>query len=347
MNQRVFGTLGERPILEARLASGGAEARVIEFGASLADLIVPAPGGRRQRVVLGLNALRDYEFFSAHMGAIAGRVANRIAGGSFMLDGDSHSLDRNQDGRHTLHSAGAAFGKRPWTILHQDVGSVTLGVVSAAGEAGFPGALTATCRYTLGEAALRIELTAFSDRPTLCNLTNHAYFKLDDTLDILDHELEIRANLYLPSDADLIPDGSLLRVSGTPYDFRTPRSILMMGEDGERCAYDTSFIIRRDRTERDTSGLELALAARLMSARSELEMQVWTSEPVVHLYDAGGLNVPVPGIDGMRYGAHAGLCLETQHAPDSPHLPHLPSIVLRPGQLYRQVTEFRFMPRAG
>lgn len=345
MSRRAFGTYESLSVDEVTIQSEGSVAKIIEYGAVLRDLVVTRPDGGKQRVVLGFDTLRDYMLHSPHMGAIAGRFANRIAGGTFKLDGWEHHIPRNQAGKHALHGGGQGFGKRPWTILGFDEASVTLGLVSPDGDHGFPGTLTATCRYVLKGATMRVELTAFTDKPTVCNLTNHSYFKLDDTLDILDHDLEIRANLYTPVNADLIPDGTLAPVSGTPYDFRAPRSILMMGDDGERCWYDHNFVLWRDHPEADVSGLELALAARLSSARSGLAMEVWTSEPCIQLYDAEKLNIPVPGLGGAMYGAHAGLALETQHTPDSPNLPHLPSTVLRPGQLYRHITEFRFGPR--
>ncbi|HRK24487.1 MAG TPA: aldose epimerase family protein [Beijerinckiaceae bacterium] len=347
MSRRNFGTFEGRPVDEVMITSEGAEARIIEYGAVLRDLIVPRADGGRQRVVLGLNSLRDYELHSPHFGAIAGRYANRIGGGTFRLDGWDYQIPKNQAGKHALHGGGQGFGKRPWTILAHDASSVTLGLVSSDGDAGFPGTLTAACRYVLKGPTLRVELTAFTDKPTICNLTNHSYFKLDDGLDVLDHDLQIRANLYTPIDEDLIPDGTLAPVSGTPFDFRRPRPILMMRDDGERAWYDHNWVLRRDPLEADESGLDLALAARLSSQRSKMQMEVWTTEPCLQFYDAERLNLPVPGLDGAMYGAHAGLCLETQHAPDSPNLPHMPSTVLRPGELYRHVTEFRFGPIGG
>lgn len=345
MTVSLFGTLENRPVHAATIASGGARASIIEYGAVLRDLVVPLPGGGEQRVVLGFDRLEDYVLHSPHAGAIAGRFANRIGHGRFTLDGETYDLPRNQAGKHTLHGGGAGFGKRAWALLHADAASVTLGLHSPDGDAGFPGAMTVTCRYTLAGATLRVEITAFTDRPTVLNLTNHAYFNLDGSLDILDHELQVMANLITPVDADLIPNGALAPVSGTPYDFRTPRPILALGADGAPCHYDNNFVLRRATTERTACGAELALAAALSSPKSGLKMEVWTTEPCLQVYDAAKLNIPVPGLGGAMYGAHAGLCLEAQHAPDSPNLPHLPSTVLRPGALYRHITEFRFGPR--
>lgn len=333
------------PIREVVLTSpGGLEARVMEWGATLRDLLVPRPGGGRQRVVLGLAEIADYPKHASHMGAIAGRYANRIGQGRFTLDGQTYQLPLNQDGRHSLHGGGQGFGKRPWTIVDHDAASVTLALVSPDGDAGFPGRLALWCRYSLvGEATLRIELSATSDAATVVNLAHHSYFKLDDGPDILDHELEIRANLITPVDADLIPDGSLAPVAGTPFDFRKPRPVRLADPDGSRIWYDHNFMLRRDRREPSAAaGLELAHAATLRSPLSGLAMQLWTTEPALQVYDGFKLNTAVAGLDGQPYRANAGIALEPQHVPDSPNLPHFPSTVLRPGAAYRQVSEYRF-----
>lgn len=341
-----LGTLADgTPIHAATLRSpSGLEAQIVEWGASLRDLVVPLSGGRRQRVVLGLQDIADYPLHASHMGAIAGRYANRIGGGRFTLDGKSYQLPLNQDGRHSLHGGGQGFGKRPWTIVHHDAASVTLALVSPDGDAGYPGTLNVWCRYSLqGEATLRIELSATSDTATIVNLAHHSYFRLDDGPDILDHDLEIRSHLITPVDADLIPDGSLVDVAGTPFDFRKPRPIRHASADGSRFWYDHNFVLRRDRCEPSAAeGLELAHAATLRSHRSGLSMQLWTTEPALQAYDGFKLNTPVPGLGGAPYGACAGVALEPQHVPDSPNLPHFPTTVLRPGEVYRQVSEYRF-----
>jgi aldose 1-epimerase len=349
MSIRTFGEIDSQPIREITLTNAaGAEAKIITYGAVLRDLIVPrdlvVPGeGAMQRVVLGLNSLEDYLNHSPHFGAIAGRYANRIGGGRFMLDGKAYQLPLNQDNRHSLHGGGQGFGKKPWTLLHFDPSSVTLGLVSPDGEAGYPGTLNVTCRYVLSDSnALKVELSAFTDAPTILNLCNHTYFNLDGSPDILDHELTVRANVMTPVDADMIPDGSLLPVSGTPFDFRRPRPVRLMNEDGSRFWYDHNFVLRRERREPAMGGIELAHAATLASPKSGLQMEVWTTEPCLQVYDGFKLNLPVNGLDGTSYHANAGIALEPQHAPDSPNLPHMPSTVLRPGELYRQVSEYRF-----
>ena len=344
MTTRIFGEASGRTIEEITLRNAaGAEAKIITWGAVLRDLVIPLADGAMQRVVLGLESLEDYLNHSPHFGAIAGRYANRIGGGRFMLDGKAYQLPLNQENRHSIHGGGQGFGKKPWTLLHHDAASVTLGLVSPDGEAGYPGTLQVTCRYALTDAnALRIELAAFTDAPTILNLAHHSYFNLDGAPDILDHELMVRANVMTPVDADMIPDGSMMPVSGTPFDFRRPRAIRLVGEDGARFWYDHNFVLRRERREPGAGGTELAHAATLGSAASCLQMEVWTTEPCLQVYDGFKLNLPVSGLDGAHYGANAGIALEPQHAPDSPNLPHIPSTVLRPGELYRQVTEYRF-----
>ncbi len=216
-------------------------------------------------MVLGFGGLDEYLKHSPHFGAIAGRYANRIGQGRFVLDGKAHQLKLNQDGRHSLHGGGDGFGKLPWSILHHDAASVTLALHSPDGDHGYPGALTALCRYTLAEpATLRVELTATTDAPTIVNLCHHSYFNLDGSADILDHELELRANLITPVDADLIPSGEVASVAGTAFDFRKPRPIRMAQADGSRRWYDHNWVLRRDRREPSVMpGLEVAHAATL------------------------------------------------------------------------------------
>jgi len=340
-----FGHLPDgTPVREVTLRSvAGATATIMEWGAVVRDMTVPVKG-KPQRVVLGFAALDDYLKHSPHFGAIAGRFANRIEGGRFVLDGKAHQLKLNQAGKHSLHGGGGGFGKRPWTILHHDAASVTLALVSPDGDHGYPGALTVTCRYTLAEpATLRTELTATTDAATIVNLCQHSYFNLDGSPDVLAHELEVRANLITPVDEDLIPSGEVASVAGTPFDFRKSRPLRHDNADGSRHWYDHNFILRRDRREPSVmAGLEVALAATLRSPLNGLSMQVWTSEPALQVYDGFKTQTPVPGLGGSSYGSSSGLCLEPQHVPDSPNLPHFPTTVLRPGEVYRQVTEYRF-----
>jgi aldose 1-epimerase len=341
-----FGALDGRTVNEVRLegAGGAITASIIEYGAVVRDLHVRRRDGVMQRVVLGFDSLDTYVAHSPHFGAIAGRFANRIGGGTFELDGRRYQLPRNQDGHHSLHGGGRGFGTRPWRFVQTAADRVTLALESPDGDQGYPGTLHVTCRYALVEPkTLRIALEATTDRPTIVNLCHHSYFNLDGAADILDHDLEVRANLFAKVDADLIPDGQLLSVAGTPLDFRKPRVIRHVDPNGTRFRYDNAYVLRRDRIEASAAdGLDVAHAATLVAPRCGLRMQVWTTEPALQVYDGAKLAVPVPGLDGAGYGVCAGLCLEPQHLPDSPNLPHFPSTVLRPGAVYRQLTEYRF-----
>jgi len=334
MSIHVFGEVDGAPVVEISIASGaGAAAKILSWGAVLRDLLVPA-GDKLQRVTLGLNSMADYVAHSPSFGAVPGRFANRIANGRFRLDGVAHELDRKPGEKHTLHGGPRGFGKRIWKVADHSASAVTLTLHSPAGEAGFPGALDATCVYRMIEpATLRVELSAVCDMPTIVNLTQHAYFNLDGSPDILDHDVMLNCDFYTPTDAELIPTGEIRAVAGGAYDFRSMRSV----RNSAGATYDTNFVLK-DQPGRDG----LAHAASVRSKVSGLVLELHTSEPGVQFYDAAKLNCPVPGLDGARYGAHAGLCLEPQVFPDSPNRRHFPPCVLRPDEEYRHISEFRF-----
>lgn len=344
---RLFGTFKGRDISAATIAApdGSITVDVLEYGATIRDCVVTLQGAPVQRVVLGLETLDDYVAHAPHFGAIAGRYANRIRDGRFVLDGVTYQLPKNQDGKHSLHGGGAGFGKSAWTFIEVTPERVVLAAQSANGEHGYPGALTVTCTYTAENGgALSVRLSATTTAPTVINLCQHSYFNLDGCADILDHTLEIRANLMTPVDGDLIPNGSLMAVAGTPYDFRTPRAVRVLDPSGARVPLDNNWVLRGDRTAGRPAGhlRDLALAATLSSATSMLAMDVWTTEPGLQVYDGTRVNVSVPGLNGARYGAASGIALEPQHFPDSPNLPHFPSTVLRPGAVYLQTTVYAF-----
>ena len=328
-----FGTVDGTDIQQVTIRSrAGAEAKILTWGAVVRDLLVPSASGP-QRVVLGLNTIDDYRAHSPYFGAIAGRFANRIAEGRFTLDGTTYDLPRNE-ARACLHGGPHGFGTRPWRIRDFSEQSVTLAFESPDGDQGFPGSLEALCTYTLLEpATLRVDLSATTDKPTVVNLTNHSYFNLDGSPDILGHELTIRAGARTPTDADLIPTGEILAVDGTPYDFRQARPI--RNPAGQ--VYDDNFVLARD-----AGPGALAHAATVRSKRSGVTLDLYTDQPGLQFYDAAKLACPVSGLDGARYGVHAGLCLETQVFPDAPNHPNFPSSVLRPGERYAHATEFRF-----
>jgi aldose 1-epimerase len=320
-------------------------AEVIDTGAALRDLQIRRSDGTWQRVVLGLDDPADYVEHSAHMGAIAGRFANRIRDGRFTLDGVAYQLPRNENGVTALHGGGrAGFGKRAWVCEAHTCDLIRMRLVSPAGDQGYPGTLHVTCTYlAVGGSTLRLELAATTDAPTILNLAHHSYFRLDDAADILDHRLTVDADTVAVVDALSIPTGHVMAVANSPFDFRASRMIADRRSDGERTAYDHAWILNRRRVESSgIHGLPLAYAATLSSARSNLAMDCWTTEPTLQCYDGAKLNVAVPGLDGVHYRAFAGIALEPQHLPNSPNIPGTPSTVLRPGETYRQVTEFRF-----
>jgi aldose 1-epimerase len=314
----------------------GASAQILTWGAALADLHVPWRG-TSQRVTLGLKSLDDYVKYSPHMGAIAGRFANRIGGARFELDGRTYDLPKNFVDRHCLHGGveGQAFGKRPWTLGRVESDAVTLTLSSPDGDAGFPGNLTVTCEYRLiGPATLRIALGATSDKATPINLAPHGYFNLDGEETIAHHTLQIESDFKTLLDEDSICTGEIVSVEGSPHDFRMPGPMVSKGADGQLFPYDINFCLR-------SRGV-LARAATARSEKNGLSMEVWTDQPGVQFYDAHKVNIPVEGIHGWKYGARAGFCLEPQVFPNSPNIAHFPNCILRPGQEWRQTTELRF-----
>jgi len=334
LTKSLFGEIDGVPVDEIAIRSkGGASAKFITWGAVLRDLVVPSAGGP-QRVTLGLNSIEDYVAHSPHFGAVPGRFANRIANGRFVLDGVAYTLDRKPGEKHTLHGGPDGFGRRVWTLAEHDESSVRLTLRSPDGDAGFPGAVAAACVYRLLEpATLRVELTATTDKATIVNLTQHAYFNLDGSPDILDHEVTLFADFYTPADSELIPTGEIRAVAGTPYDFRAARPV----RNASGTAYDTNFVAARP-----LGPDGLAPVAVVRSPRSGVTLSLFSDQPGVQFYDAAKLETPVPGLGGARYGAHAGLCLEPQAFPDSPNRRHFTDTVLRPGAVYRHVSEFRF-----
>jgi aldose 1-epimerase len=334
VSAQAFGAIDGANAYEVVIASkAGASAKILTWGAVIRDLVVPTANGP-QSVTLGLNTLEDYVAHSPHFGAVPGRFANRIANGRFVLDGVEYVLDRKPGQKHTLHGGPKGFGTRLWKLAAYDGSSVSMTLESPDGDAGFPGALTATCVYRMLEpATLRVELSAVSDKPTVVNLTQHAYFNLDGSKDILDHEVTLFADFYTPADDELVSTGEIRSVTGTPYDFRVARAV----RHPSGTTYDTNFVAA---LRPGADGL--APVALLRSPVNGLTMSFHSTEPGVQLYDAATLDCPVPGLHGARYGAHAGLCLEPQAFPDSPNRRHFTDCVLRPGAAYRHVSEFRF-----
>jgi aldose 1-epimerase len=313
---------------------GGAIARVMTWGAVVRDLQIPLREGTMQRVVLGFEAFDDYPRHSPYFGAVCGRVANRIAGAQFDLDGRRITLASNE-GRHSLHGGPEAMSHRPWTVLDHGSDRLLLGIFDPDGTNGFPGNLTVTCHYQLaGEADLICDLDAFCDAPTPVNLAQHNYYNLDGAADIGACRMQVFADFHTPNDAELIPTGEIRSVDGSPYDFRTFKPIAAM-QDGQRALLDGNFVLR-------SGGGELAHAATVISDRNGLMLEVHTDQPGLQLYDAHKLVCPVPGLGGQTLAPFSGFCLEPQKFPDGVHRPHFPQTMLKPGETYRQRNIFRF-----
>jgi aldose 1-epimerase len=335
MDAERFGETAEgEAVHRARLSGGDLTASVLTYGGVLQDLRLEdhdAP------LVLGFDTFEPYLTKSPYFGAIPGRCANRIGNARFTIDGKRYRTDPNFLGRHTLHGGSKGTGKRLWRIGDQGEDFVTLRITDPDGWMGFPGDLEISCTYRLKPAGtLELEYEATTDQPTVCNFAHHSYFNLDDggTGNILDHRLMLNAAAYLPVDDDLIPTGVVEPVDGTPFDFRQARPVRQKGEAGQ-FVYDHNFCLSAARGP-------LKQAAWAQGAASGVEMEVWTTEPGVQFYAGHKVSPGVPGHGGRIYGANAGFCLEAQIWPDAINRPYFPSAILRPGETYRQVTQYRF-----
>jgi aldose 1-epimerase len=336
MAVRVFGTLASgAPVHAVAIGSDALTAEILDIGAVIRRLDWHgAPGGVRP-LVLGLDEAALYETASPHMGAIAGRFGNRIGHGRLEIDGTVWSLPINHAGLHHLHGGPLGFGRRLWRIADHGPDFVDLALTSEAGDMGYPGRVEVGVRYAIVGNTLSIRMTGTTDAPTVLNLATHSYFNLDDSADILDHRVTIAASAYCPVDGTGLVTGAILPVAGTPWDFRSPRPV-RLAVDGDLVRYDNNFMRGLAAT------VEPTFAARVEGARGDCVLEVWTTEPGIQFFDAAPIQFPAPGLDGRRYGPRAGLCLEPQRFPDSPNQPHFPGALLRPGETYGQVTEYRF-----
>jgi aldose 1-epimerase len=344
---RPFGRLPDgREVVEHTLDNGrGLVLRAINFGGIVTSLNVPDRDGRCANVVLGFAALDDYVERNPNFGTLVGRYGNRIREGRFELDGKRYALAQN-DGVHALHGGPTGFGKRWWAIEPmpaQADGSVALelSLTSEDGDGHYPGRLDVTVRYALTPTnEWRIDYRATTSRATVVNLTHHGYYNLAGAGSALEHELTLNASRFLPTDAGLIPTG-IAEVDGTPFDFRRPTRIAERIRSGDAQlllarGYDHCFVLDRG----GRSGL--VPAARLHDPRSGRVMEIATTEPGVQFYSGNFLDGRLRGSSGQAYRQGDGVCLETQHFPDSPNRPEFPSTVLRPGETFRSTTVHRF-----
>ncbi|GIV60379.1 MAG: aldose 1-epimerase [Rhodothermaceae bacterium] len=336
------------PVEAFRLVNArGASMQVLTYGGIITALTLPDRDGRFADVVLGFDTLEDYLHDTAYMGALIGRYANRIAGGRFALDGHTYTLARNE-GPHHLHGGPRGFNRAVWRARPfenaRGVGLV-LHHTSPHGDQGYPGTLQVRVTYTLtDDNALCLDYFAETDAPTPVSLTQHLYFNLAGRGSILEHELQLLADHFTPTDATQIPTGAIRPVSGTPFDFTVPTPIgrhihahdpqLRHGQ-----GYDHFFVLRRNGTAPE--GDTMVPAARVYEPTSGRRMTVYTTAPGVQFY-AGNRLDGRRGKNGHPYLPRTGFCLETQHFPDAPNQPTFPPAIVQPGHPYRSRTVFAF-----
>jgi aldose 1-epimerase len=337
-----FGKLGDDTEVELFTLKNmrGATAKVITYGATLQDLWVPDRAGKLGDVVLGFDDLQGYLGAHPYFGATVGRFANRIAKGKFTLDGKEYSLALNS-GTNAIHGGREGFSRKVWKaeiVKERSAVAVQFTYVSPDGEEGFPGTLKTTVVYMLtDDEELKIDYTATTDKATPLNLTNHSYFNLAGSGNILDHVLQLNADKYTPADSTLIPTGEFAPAKGTPLDFTQPTPV------GARIAqlastthgYDHNFVLNGENGK-------LKWAARLSDPASGRRLEIWTTEPGVQFYTGNFLDGNIKGKGGVAYQKHTALCLETQHYPDSVNHPDFPTTILRPGAIFHQQTIYKF-----
>jgi aldose 1-epimerase len=348
-----FGQLkdGAQAHLYSLQNANGFRADVTDFGGAVVNLLAPDKAGALADVSLGFDNVADYQARSPFFGALIGRYGNRIGGGAFTLDGRAYSLPLNNAPggiQCSLHGGTVGFDKVLWRARLETIDgdpALVLEHTSPDGDQGYPGTLSVevTYRVTAGNA-LRIDYRATTDKATPVNLTNHTYFNLrgEGTGTVLDHVLTIRGSHTTPVNMGLIPTGELVPVTGSPFDFTKPHAIGdRIDSDHEQLkfggGYDHNWVL-------DNSAGELALAATLHDPHSGRFMEVLTTEPGVQFYSGNFLN-GAAGKNGHTYPRRSGLCLETQHYPDSPNRPEFPNTVLRPGETYASTTIYRFSVR--
>ena len=323
--------------------SGGVEAKISDYGGIVTSLKVPDRDGKMGDVVLGYNTLAGYLKVSPHFGCLVGRCGNRFAKGKFTLNGTTYQLATN-NGPNALHGGIKGFDKVVWQArpIESKLGpALELHYVSKDGEEGYPGNLTVTAVYTLtDDNALRLDYTATTDKDTIINLTHHSYFNLAGRGDILGHEVMINSDEFTPVDETLIPTGELKPVKGTPFDFNTPTTIgARINEADEQLkfgkGYDHNWVIKK-------SPGKMGLMARVTEPTTGRVLEVLSTEPGLQFYTGNFLDGSIKGKGGWVYKFRNGFCMEPQHYPDSPNKPDFPSVVLKPGDIYRNTIIYRF-----
>jgi len=326
--------------------AGRLEMRVITYGATIVSLRAPDRRGQLDDIVLGLDSLEGYVEQSSYLGPIVGRFANRIARGRFTLDGVAYQVATN-DGTEHLHGGVRGFDKVVWSaapFASPTEAGVSLSYTSPDGDEGYPGRLDVTVTYTLTDGdELSVAYEAATDKPSVVNLSQHSYFNLTGVAGTgaLGHLITLHAEHFTPVDASRIPTGEIASVKGTPFDFRSPTPLGARINDDDAqlryaSGYDHNYVLRFARDD------ALVHAAHVLEPTSGRTMDVHTTEPGLQLYSGNWLDGTMRGIRGRLHTRRTGLCLETQHFPDSPNRPDFPSVVLRPGAQFRSRTLFTF-----
>ena len=347
VQQQPFGEREGRPVTLYTLKnSHGVEIQTMNYGGIIVSIRVPDRKGEFADIVLGHEKLEGYTPNPPYLGAIVGRYANRIANGTFTLDGKSYTLPKN-DGPNTLHGGTTrTFDKVVWDAKPLNgKNGVAFSYLSKDGEEGFPGNMKVKVTYTLTDAnALLIDYEATTDKASPINVSQHSYFNLkgEGNGDILDHDIMINADRFTPVDKNLIPIGELRAVKGTPLDFTKSTKIGARVDDSYDQiqlghGYDHNFVLN---SKPEQNGL--VLAARVNEPASGRILEVWTTQPGVQFYSGNFLDGSVTGKNGHVYKRRYGFCLETQHFPDSPNHPNFPNTILKPGETFHQKTVFKF-----
>jgi len=332
---RTFGDLdGKRVDAFTLKSDSGVEVDLIGYGVAVRDWKVPVGGGAPRSVVLGFEDFAAYPAHSPHFGALAGRVANRISGGSFELDGKTYRLDTNEGGS-TLHGGPNGLGRQVWDgEVDNAANAVKFSFFSPDGAAGFPGNVQFTAIYRLHGNRLKLELTARPDRRTPIAVVQHQYFNLGTGPDVLDHTYTINASARSEVGDDLIPTGAILPVKGSDHDFRQGKT--MRRADGSAIPCDLNLVLATGRNHAEP-------IATVEGPDGALTMKLWSDQPAVQLYNGLWTDVKVPGLGGRTYGRHSGFCLEDQMYPDALHQAHFPSIIVSPDQPYSHWCEFEIV----
>jgi len=347
ITKEAFGTTkgGEAVDIYTLKNAKGSVAKIMTYGGTVVELMVPDKNGKMDDILLGFDNLKDYEEKSPYFGCIIGRYGNRIGKAKFTLDGKEYTLAANNNGQH-LHGGIKGFDKVVWQAKpfeSKEGPGLKLHYLSKDMEEGYPGNLDVTVTYTLtNDNELKIDYHATTDKPTICNLTNHCYFNLagQGNGDILGHELMINADNFTPVDEYLITTGQIRPVKGTPFDFTSPTAIgKRINADNQQIkygpGYDHNWVLNKD-------DFEMSLAAKVYEPTSGRVMEIFTNEPGIQFYSGNFLDGTLTGKDGKVYGHRSGFCLETQHYPDSPNKPNFPSVILLPGQIYQTTTIHKF-----